>query len=151
MRVFIFLFCFVFFNSCNNYKNEAEKIKISENQKYITNLTERCIKKGDSMAFGELLTYYGKIHSDRYEILPIAMIMADKYNLDNARVTIYFQMIMMHNEGKRNEELFFSLNQNQQDFVASYLIEGVKNNNPGCKALLKKALIGGYKIKNDDK
>ena len=151
MRVFIFLFCFVFFSSCNNYKNEAEKIKISENQKYITNLTERCIKKGDSMAFGELLTYYGKIHSDRYEILPIAMIMADKYNLDNARVTIYFQMIMMHNEGKRNEELFFSLNQNQQDFVASYLIEGVKNNNPGCKALLKKALIGGYKIKNDDK
>jgi F0F1-type ATP synthase delta subunit len=151
MRVFIFLFCFVFFSSCKNYKNEEEKIEISDNQKYVNNLIERCIEKGDSRAFGELVTYYGKNHSGRYEILPIAIIMADKYNNDNARVTIYFQMIMIRNEGKRNKELFFSLNQNQQDFVASYLIEGVKNKNPGCKALLKKALIGGYKLKNDDK
>jgi hypothetical protein len=60
-------------------------------------------------------------------------------------------MIMIRNEGKRNKELFFSLNQNQQDFVASYLIKNVKNKNPGCKALLKKALIGGCKLKNDDK
>lgn len=151
MRVFIFLFCFAFFSSCNNYKNEGEKIEISDNQKYVNNLIERSIEKGDSKAFGELITYYGNLKSGRYELLPIAMIMADKYNNDNARVTIYFQMIMMHNEGKRNEELFSSLNQNHQDFVASYLIEGVKNNNSGCKALLKKALIGGYKLKNDDK
>lgn len=150
MRVIIFLFCFVFFSSCNN-KNEGEKIEISDNQKYINNLTERCIKKGDSRAFGELITYYGKNNTGRYEVLPIAIIMSDKYNDDNARVTIYYQMIMIHNEGKRNEELFSSLNLNQQDFVVSYLIEGVKNQNPGCKALLKKALIGGYKLKNDDK
>ena len=150
MRVIIFLFCFVFFSSCNN-KNEGEKIEISDNQKYINNLTERCIKKGDSRAFGELITYYGKNNTGRYEVLPIAIIMSDKYNDDNARVTIYYQMIMIHNEGKRNEELFSSLNLNQQDFVVSYLIEGVKNKNPGCKALLKKALNGGYKLKNDDK
>lgn len=150
MRVIIFLFCFVFFSSCNN-KNEGEKIEISDNQKYINNLTERCIKKGDSRAFGELITYYGKNNTGRYEVLPIAIIMSDKYNDDNARVTIYYQMIMIHNEGKRNEELFSSLNLNQQDFVVSYLIEGLKNQNPGCKALLKKALIGGYKLKNDDK
>lgn len=150
MRVLIFLFCFVFFSSCNN-KNEGEKIEISDNQKYVNNLIERCVKKGDSRAFGELITYYGKNNTGRYEVLPIAIIMADKYNNDNARATIYYQMIMIHNEGKRNEELFSNLNKNQQDFVASYLIEGVKNKNPGCKALLKKALIGGYKLKNDDK
>lgn len=151
MRVLIFLFYLVFFSSCNNYKNEGEKIEISDNQKYANNLIERCIKEGDSRAFGELITYYGKNHSGRYEVLPIAIIMADKYNNDNARVTIYYQMIMIHNEGKSNEELFSRLNQNQQDFVVSYLIEGVKNDNPGCKALLKKVLVGGYKLKNDDK
>jgi hypothetical protein len=77
MRVFIFLFCCVFFSSCKNYKNEEEKIEISDNQKYVNNLIERCIEKGDSRAFGELVTYYGKNHSGRYEILPIAIIMAD--------------------------------------------------------------------------
>lgn len=90
MRVFIFLFCFVLFNSCNNHKNEVEKIKISDNKKYVDNLTERYIKKGDSRAFGELVDFYGRNPSERYEILPISIIMADKYNNDNARVTILF-------------------------------------------------------------
>lgn len=151
MRVFIFLFCFVLFNSCNNYKNEGEIIEISDNRKYVNNLTERCIKNGDSKAFGELVDFYGRNPSERYEILPISIIMADKYNNDNARVTIYFQMIMINNNGKRDENLFFRLNQNHKDFIVSYLIEGAKNKNSGCEAILKKVLNGGYQLKNEDK
>lgn len=148
MRVIFFLFCFVLFSSCNN-KNEGKKIDKSVYQKYINDLTERCIKKGDSDAFGILISHYGKINTGRYEAFPLAIIMADKYNDDNARVAIYFLMIQMHNEGIFKEELFFNLKKSQQDFVVSYLIEGAKNNNPGCKAILKKTILGGYKLKNE--
>lgn len=60
-------------------------------------------------------------------------------------------MIMINNNGKRDENLFFHLNQNHKDFIVSYLIEGAKNKNPGCKAILKKVIIGGYQLKKENK
>ena len=131
-------------------KNRVEK-KTYFSTEALDEYKKKSVKYGDAQAYGYLVDNYYNSPSDYYELLPISMIMADKYNNDNARSSIYYQMIMINNEGKLNDTLFFKLNRAKQDFVVSYLIDGLKNNNPGCKALLKKITDGGYEFRSENR
>jgi hypothetical protein len=116
----------------------------------VEKLKAKCEQEGDPEAFGNLVDFYANTPSQQDELLPIAIIMADKYDNDNARVTIYYQMIMKNNSGKREDSLFFKLKLEDQNFIVSHLIDGVKNKNPGCTAILKKIVERGYQINNKE-
>lgn len=144
----IILLTFIFFCGCNKISKKDEN---HNNEKYFSiekleMLKKKCLKTGNAEAFGNLVDYYANTPSDYYELLPISIIMANKYNNDNARVTIFFQMIMLENEGKRDVNLFFKLNQEKKDFIVSFLIDGVKNKNPGCKSILMRIISKGYQL-----
>lgn len=158
MKKLLLIFGFILVISCNQSEKKVGANKIEnkndagDNLEYVSALKKRIINSGDSNAFGELVDYYGRHPSEYYELLPIAIISADKHNNDKARVTIYFQMIMMNSNGNWEDKLFFKLNQVKQDFVVSYLIDGVKKDkNSECKNLLKTVLKGGYKLKRSNK
>jgi|SRR6218665_156388 len=153
MKKIVILLNLIFLFSCNQATKNTE-IKSQEKQVHysiqerLEKLKMKCIEDGDAEAFGRLVDHYANTPSNYYELFPISIIMANKYNNDNARVTIYFQMIMMMNDGKRDDKLFFTLKEAEKEFIVAHLVDGLKNNNPGCKGLLKKILAGGYKIKN---
>jgi len=147
----LLIFCsLIFLFSCNQTENNSQKQVNYSATERLEQLKASCIQEGDSESFGNLVDYYANTPSNYYELLPISIIMADKYNNDNARVTIYFQMIMINNDGKRDDSLFFTLKETEKDFVVSYLIDGLMNKNPGCKGILQKIIKGGYKIKNNN-
>jgi len=154
MKKILLFFGFMLILSCNQSEKQVDtkienKNDNGDNLEYVSGLKKRSIEKGDSNAFGELIDYYGRHPSKYHELLPIAIILADKYNNDKARIAIYTEMIMMNNNGDWDDKLFFNLNQTQQDFVVSYLIDGVKKDkNSECKSLLKKVIKGGYKLKD---
>jgi len=137
---------------CNNQDAKKEMInatkdsRVDDRAKYSEDLKRKSILNGDSEAYGSLVDYYYNEPSQYYELLSISIIMADKYNNDNARVSIFFQTIMLDNNGKHDETLFFKLKQSHKDFVLSYLIEGVKNQNPGCKGIMRKLIKNGLKV-----
>ena len=141
MKKILFLALFLIYG-CTQPKKE---IKVNPELEYAENLKRRCINDGDSKAYGELIDYYGRNHSEYYELLPISIIMADKYNNDNARISIYFLFIEIANNGRRDEKLFFKLDQAKKEFVLKYLIDGVKNGDSGCKAILEKIEKGREK------
>ncbi len=72
--------------------------------------------------------------------------MADKYNNDNARISICYQLIEMGNKGKRDEKLFFKLDNNKQNFIIKYLMDGATNKDVGCLDILDRLIKNGLKI-----
>jgi hypothetical protein len=161
MNKLFIVICLGFLLSCNsvNEKPEVNSLKNVEinskeidgyfSREKVEKLKAKCVQEGNPEAFGNLVDFYANTPSQEDELLPIAIIMADKYDNDNARVTIYYQMIMKYNSGKREDSLFFKLKVEDQNFIVSHLIDGVKNKNPGCTAILKKIVEGGYQIKNE--
>ncbi len=144
MKKLLFLMLILIFG-CNH---STKEIKINPELKYADNLKKKCIYEGNKTAYGELIDYYGNYPSEYYELLPISIIMADKYNNDQARVAIYFEFIEMENNGSRDEKLFFKLEQSKKNLIIKYLMDGAKNNSPGCKEILKRIQKGGVKIEN---
>ncbi|MBF6640972.1 hypothetical protein IVB69_05730 [Flavobacterium sp. J49] len=143
--------------SCNNSteKPVAKKplAKKEENQRYfslekVSELKKRCVENGDFEAFGNLVDHYGNTRFEYYELLPVAIIMADKYNCDNARVVIYFWFLDTQNKG-RDEKQFFKLDKSKQDFILKYLMDGAKNKNPGCLGILDRLLKNGLKMESE--
>ena len=124
MKKIFFLLIFISILSCNDTvkKPVAEtNVKKEEKQRYfslekVAELKKKAVEKGDEEAFRLLVDHYGNTLFENYELLPIAIIMADKYNLDIARSTIYFSMLDIQNKG-RDDKAFFKLEKFKQDFI----------------------------------
>jgi len=148
----LLLFGLLLFFGCNDsskqndFTDQKSKHKYSSFEKAEI-LKEKCLTQGDKNAYNDLVDYYGNNPSAYHELLPIAIIMADKYNNDNARVSIYFQFMMMENDGKRDDDLFFKLDKSKKNFILKYLIDGANNKNSGCLGILKKIIKGGIEVK----
>lgn len=129
-------------------KKETQSRYLSLEQ--IAEYKQKCVTKGDIYAFRILVDNYGNTPSENFELLPLAMIMADKYNCDIARSTIYFSFLDIQNQG-RDEKAFFKLEKVKQDFIVKYLVDGAKNNNIGCLSILNNLLKNGLKMDRDKK
>ena len=132
---------------------EKPIVKKEERQRYfslerVAELKKRCVENGDEEAFGNLVDHYNNTLFEYYELLPIAMIMADKYNCDNARVAIYFWFLEMQNEG-RSEKEFLNLEKSKQDFILKYLIDGAKNKSQSCLGILHRLIQSGLKMESE--
>lgn len=153
MKKILFLLGLLLIIGCNNTTKQPEKTTEKpkdKSQRYFTlerveELKKRCVENGDKEAFGNLVDHYNNTTSEYYELLPISIIMADKHNCDNARVAIYFWFLEMQNEG-RDEKQFFKLDKSKQDFILKYLMDGAKNNNPGCLHILNELRKNGLKM-----
>ncbi len=148
MNKLLSLFVFVFIISCNNSakkpipkKGEIQGLFSFER---VAELKKRCIENGDAEAFRNLVSHYCKTSED-YELLPIALIMADRHNSGHARSTIYFCFLEIQNQG-RDEKKFFKLDKIKQDFILKYLMDGVKIKDPGCLGISHRLIKNGLKI-----
>lgn len=149
MKKLIFLLSLISIISCQNSSKQQNSTK-AQNDEYISSewvtiQKKKSLEEGNFRAFGNLVDYYGNNPSKEYEMLPIAIIMADKYNCDNARVAIYFWFLEMQNEG-RDEKQFFKLDKSKQDFILKYLMDGAKNRNVGCLGILVRLIENGLEI-----
>ena len=152
MNKLLSLFVFIFIISCNNSEKKpipkkAEIQRLFSLEK-VAELKKRCVENGDERAFRDLVDHYGRTTSENYELLPIAIIMADKHNSDHGRSTIYFCFLDIQNQG-RDEKQFFKLDKIKQDFILKYLMDGVKNKNPGCLGICHRLIKNGLKIEKN--
>ncbi|CCG53167.1 Hypothetical lipoprotein precursor [Flavobacterium indicum GPTSA100-9 = DSM 17447] len=97
MKKLLILLTVTLIISCNNSPNKTV-LKKENRQRYfslerVAELKKRCVENGDTKAFGNLVDHYGNTPFEKYELLPVAIIMADKHNCDNARVAIYFSFL----------------------------------------------------------
>ncbi len=160
MKKLLFILTTIAIISCNKSteKPVTEKPIVTEkgkSQRYfsieqVAELKKRCVENGDKEAFRNLVDHYGNTKFENYELLPIAIIMADKYNYDIARSAIYFSFLNIQNDGY-GEKQFFKLSRVKQDFILKYLIDGAKNKNPGCLGILDRLLKNGLKIEMSKK
>ena len=149
MNKLLLFFACIFIISCNNSEKKTNSKKL-ENQglfsvEKVAELKKRCVENGDEKAFRDLVDHYGNAKFENYELLPIAIIMADKHNSDHGRSTIYFSFLDIQNKG-REEKQFFNLDKVKQDFILKYLMDGVKNKNPGCLGISHRLIENGLKI-----
>lgn len=155
MKNLLFVLGLLLIIGCNNSSkksNSTEQLNVlkEDNDKYASSKwvalqKKKSLVEGNFNAYGNLIDYYNNTPSEYYELLPISIIMADKYKCDNARAAIYFWFLEMQNDG-RDEKQFFKLDKSKQDFILKYLLDGAKNKNPGCMAILNKLLKCGLKI-----
>jgi len=156
MKKILFMLTFISIASCNDTgKKSEEKVvtKKEESQRYFTlervaELKRKAVENGDEESFRLLVDHYGNTRFENYELLPVAIIMADKHNLDIARSTIYFSFLDIQNQG-RDAKDFFKLDKVKQDFILKYLLDGAVNKNPGCLGILKELIESGLKIEKD--
>ncbi len=144
----MFLLGLISIISCNNSSKQPNSTKVHDeymSSEWVAIQKKKSLEEGNFQAFGNLVDYYGNYPSEDYEMLPIAIIMADKYNCDNARISIYFWFLEMQNEG-RDEKQFFKLDKSKQDFILKYLMDGAKNKNVGCLGILVRLLENGLKM-----
>ena len=152
-RLFVLLTVFTMLSCTNSTEKPVAKKPVQkkeERQRYfslerVAELKRKCVENGDKEAFGNLVDHYGNTPFENYELLPIAIIMADKYDYDIARGSIYFCFLNIQNKG-RDERQFFELDKVKQDFILKYLMEGAENKNPGCLGILVKLLQNGLKM-----
>ena len=149
MKKLLFLLMIISIIRCNKSSKEPSIAEKEQTQRYfslerVAELKKRCVENGDNEAFGNLVDHYGNTKFENYELLPVAIIMADKYDNDNARLAIYFSFLDIQNEG-RDEKHFFKLEKKKQDFILKYLIDGAENKNPGCLGILERLLKKGLK------
>lgn len=155
MKIIFYLIIFISILSCNGTEKKSLTKAIlekEERQRYfslerVADLKRKAIETGDEEAFQMLIDHYGNTPFENYELLPIAIIMADKYSLDIARSTIYFSILDIQNKG-RDDKAFFKLERVKQDFVVKYLIDGAKNKDAGCLAILKRLIKNGLRIES---
>ncbi|ESU25219.1 hypothetical protein FLJC2902T_31590 [Flavobacterium limnosediminis JC2902] len=152
MKKLLLLLTVTLIIGCNDSPKKTVTKK-EDKQRYfslerVAELKKRCVENGDTEAFGNLVDHYGNTPFENYELLPVSIIMADKYNCDNARVAIYFCFLEMQNKG-RDEKQFFKLDKSKQDFILKYLMDGAKNKNPGCLGILNRLLENGLKMERN--
>lgn len=109
------------------------------------------VNKGDEYSFRRLILYYEYNVPKQYELLPIAIIMADKYKIKSAYFEIYRTIISMHSEGIYLDENFKNLKKNHKEFALSYLIEGARYKIPSCLEILEKLNRDGIGIEKNVK
>ncbi|TQM39486.1 hypothetical protein [Flavobacterium branchiophilum] len=90
--------------SCSNKKKSVLEKTKSDNEN-IMELKRKCVQEGDIQSFDELVLYYSYHEKLEYELLPIAIIMADTYHAGLAPYKSDFLIYVVANIQK----LFISL------------------------------------------
>jgi hypothetical protein len=132
--------------SCQKKKDDNNHLGINYNDKIIKELKDNSIERGDIDAYGRLVDYYSNNPSNFYEILPISIIVADKYSYDNAYASIFYEFVKIYNEGKSDYKLFANLNEQQRKYVLSYLVQGSQNKSVSSIGILEKLYREGIGV-----
>ncbi|MFS4430659.1 hypothetical protein [Chryseobacterium sp. S90] len=142
-NVIILILLIVNFISCE----KKETILTKDNSEIIKN---HIVIKGDEDAFTDLTIKYG--NSSKYgEILPYAMIMANKYNNGEGCYQVFMSVLSLNNSGSLELDIssIKKLNNSDKDFVMSYLLKGVKLKKPSCIITIEKLYRNGWGINKD--
>lgn len=142
MKKCLYLVFIAFVCSCNNVKKLDKinkKVQTPEylksiyfDNEYVLLLKNEAIEKGIDDSFGRLVLYYSYNPNKEYELLSIAIVMAEKYNNERAYRVIYDLIIKLYNKGKYSIYFFEKLKNPQKDFAFYYLEKGAEENSLVC-------------------
>lgn len=144
-NIIITIFLILSLMSCK--KNKAKTIIQKENY---TQLKAKVVEQGDENAFVDLILKIGNSNS-RYEILPYAMIMANKYNSGAGCYEVLLGIMYVNNPNTYgyNPALINEFNDIDKKTVLYYLHKGAKLKNVNCILALEEIYRNGWGIDKD--
>ncbi len=145
-NISILILITIFIFSCSE-KNKQITIEQKEN---LIELKKKIYTTGDEAAFTDLILKTGNTQYP-YEILPYAIIMANKYNNGEGCHQVLLGMMYINNPNIHGYDLskidLFS--ETDKQFVISYLIKGAKLNNINCILALEEMYRNGWGVSKD--
>lgn len=157
-KTILFLALIFLFLSCNNKTDENEiqlKNKHFESNYFSYNqfldLKDKALNKGNSYAYDDLLVYYSANESRYYELLPISMIVNEKYDNLKSNIVIYETIIKIYNNGIYNDSFLLNLKQPHKDLALFYLKKGAAKRIPSCVKTLEKLYRNGIGVEKNEK
>ena len=153
----LFLVLILFLSCCKKDLKNTKKDLSKECLKSVYFSNERVlelkfdvINKGDSYSYGLLNLYYSYNPRKYYELLPISIIMANKYKNVDSYIDVYRNLIMINTNGVYNDSLINNLDENCKKMAISYLIKG-KDESPSCLAKLELLYRKGFGVTQSTK
>jgi hypothetical protein len=157
-KAILFLVTIFLFLSCNEKTDENEiqlKNKHFESNYFsynqYLNLKDKALNEGNSNAYDNLLVYYSANESRYYELLPISIIVNEKYDNIKSNIVIYETIIKTYNNGIYNDSFLLNLKQPQKDLALFYLKKGTVKRIPSCVKTLEKLYREGIGVKKNEK
>ncbi|WP_396163289.1 hypothetical protein [Flavobacterium sp.] len=157
-KAILFLVTIFLFLSCNEKTDENEiqlKNKHFESNYFsynqYLNLKDKALNEGNSNAYDNLLVYYSANESRYYELLPISIIVNEKYDNIKSNIVIYETIIKIYNNGIYNDSFLLNLKQPQKDLALFYLKKGTVKRIPSCVKTLEKLYREGIGVKKNEK
>jgi hypothetical protein len=143
----IYIILLIISLSCS--KKEINEVKFQPKDS-LTRLKERVVEKGDEKSFTELILKTGNSNS-QYDILPYAMIMANKYKSGEGCHQVLLGILDVNNpkDYGYNLSLVKNFNDADKDLVIYYLQRGVELNNENCILALEKLYRNGWGVNKD--
>lgn len=115
---------------------------------YLKDLKLKAVN-GKKSSYDYLVDYYNNNPSESYDLLPISILAADKYNYSNACVMININLVQMANDGKYHDSLFKNLNNGNKRMSLYYLEKGAKANDLSCISILENLNRNGWGIEKN--
>lgn len=156
-KAFLIFSAILIFNSCNKNSKEDDKSRnnfIKSNYfsfEQFLELKDKALNEGSSYAYDNILVYFSANESQYYELLPISIIMSDKYNNLKSNIVIYETIIKIYNNGLYDDKFLLNLSKPQQEFALFYLEKGARKKIPSCVITLEKLYREGIGVEKNEK
>lgn len=157
-KTILFLALIFQFLSCNNKTDEKDiqlKGKYFESNYFTYNqfldLKDKALNEGNSNAYDNLLVYYSANESRYYELLPISMIVNEKYDNLKSNIVIYETIIKIYNNGIYDDSFLLNLKQPHKDLALFYLKKGAVKRIPSSVKTLEKLYREGIGVEMNEK
>lgn len=124
--------------------------KVIDSKEDLAELKFKVVEKGDENAFTDLILRIGNSTS-QYEILPYAMIMANKYNSGEGCHQVLLGILSVNNTNKYGYDasLIGKFNDIDKKNVIFYLKKGSILKNENCILSLEEMYRNGWGVKKD--
>ena len=134
----------LFLINCNKAENKKAK------KDFMKQLKQNVIN-GKRSSYDYLIEYYNNNPSNTYELLPISILVANKYKYENAYLMIYINLVEMENNGKYHDSLFKNLNLGTKQMALFYLNKGSKAQEISSITILENLNRNGWGIPKNTK
>ncbi|RKT01777.1 hypothetical protein [Chryseobacterium defluvii] len=133
--------------SCQKKENTKLVVKKEE----LIELKREIIEKGNEDSFTKLALRIGN-NSHKYEILPYALIMANKYNSGEGCHQVFVGLLDMNNPNNYGYKisLIKDFSETDRQFAIAYLEKGAKLKNINCILALEEIYRNGWGLEKND-
>lgn len=145
---FLYIIISIALLNCSKTKKENNTNFYQKNN--LSEIKKKIVEKGDEKSFTELILKIGNSNS-QYDILPYAMIMANKYKSGEGCHQVFLGVLATNNPQDHgyNLSLVKNFNTIDKDLAISYLQKGTKLNNENCILALEELYRNGWGVEKD--